>query len=184
MILVMILTISKMAKTRNAITQAVNGNIFDNNNKEILAAMVRSVLADYRDSYFNLIDDRLKNILYDGNTTLEQHLNSIVGAIPKFGTIIGVDPDGSLSSYTVNGIISSASSIDKGADASVIEVNFSESIANRRLIPVITFTHNEWWKTDDFTMMSIRRISSTKINLIVREIKGDTQNINIEIIAI
>lgn len=176
-------------KSRNDLTSVIGSNIFDNNNKEILASMVRVVLNDFRDSKFNLIDDELKGVTYQtigGNKqTLEQYLNSVVGALPVYGTITNVDPGGAVGvTYTSGGIITSAKSIDRQHNDTLIEVNFSQSIANRRIIPLINYTSEYWGKANDFCVPVIKRISSTRIHLAIREVSGGVQKINFEIIAL
>lgn len=175
-------------KGRTDLTSGINSNIYDNNNKEILAAMVRNVLEDFRDSNFNLIDDELKNVTYkivgDTKITLEQYLNSVIGSLPVYGTIIGVDPGGSKSSYTTDGIISSCTRVSGSRSDTLLEVNFSQSISNRRLIPVLTTTSSNWDAQNDVLGPVIRRLSSTRIHLALREVASHTQDLNIEIIAL
>lgn len=174
-------------KSRADLTSVIGSNIFDNNNKEILASMLRLVLNDFRDSKFNLIDDELKNVTYRTvsgvKQTLEQYLNSIVGAIPIYGTILGVEV-GTSNSYSSTGIITSCNFVTGTGNDTLLEVNFSQSISNRRLIPVLTTTSSSWDAQNDIATPVIRRISSTRIHLALRELSRNVQNLNIEIIAI
>ncbi|MAX51597.1 MAG: hypothetical protein CMH22_06415 [Methylophaga sp.] len=173
-------------KGRNGLEQAVGTNIYENANKEILASMIRSVLEDYRDSHFNLLDDQLANLKFNSEKTLQQYLNDVTGSLPKYGSFGPVEVALSESNYSTSGIISSASTITTSGGADhLIEVNFSESVANRRLIPVLTYPSGvDWNQQNDIACPVIRRISSTRINIALREISGGTQKITIEIIAI
>ena len=172
-------------KDRNNITQAVNQNIYDNANKEILAAMVRDVLADYRDSFFNLKDDKLKDTKYEGNTTLEQHLANIVGRLPVFGTVEGIDVGSNQPDLTITGIIKAASAIKSGKD-SLIMIEFHKSMSNRGLIPVLKMQMNEpqWNAQNDVCTPVIKRISGYTIHVALREVSSQTQNLTLEIIAL
>ncbi|TYP71490.1 hypothetical protein [Aquimarina intermedia] len=173
-----------MAKSRSNVTEVVNSNVYDNNNKEIAAANVKAVLYELRDSFFNLIDDRLKSMKYDGNTTLQTHLNSIVGAIPVYGTVYNIQIGNSPVSYTVGGIISSAKIIANSGNDTLIEVNFKQNIYNRRLIPTLNYTASDWNNHNDVCYPVIRRISGTRIHVAFREVSGNHQRLHLEIIAI
>lgn len=173
-------------KNRNNITAAIQDNVYDNSNKEILASMVRDVLADFRDSYFNLIDDHLKNAMYNNNQTLEQYLNSVVGSKPIYGEVLDVSINENVGeSFTTTGLISSASRIVTVDKDNLFEINFNQSVANRRLIPVITYSSGVNWNyANDIAHPIIRRISSTRINFGIRELANKDQHFNIEIIAL
>jgi len=174
-------------KTRVQLTEIVEQNIHDNTQKEILAEKVREVLKDYRDSHFNLIDDELKDVMYNSTQTLEQYLNTIAGSVPIIGRVkdfnVGI-PSGV--TLEVDGIISSA--ITKGysfiTPDSLIEINFSVNIANKRLIPVITTSSTNWDYQNDICTPVIKRISSNQIWVALRKLEAVTQSLNIEIIAI
>mgnify|MGYP001371195077 CR=1 FL=1 len=174
-------------KGRNGLEQAVGTNIYDNANKEILASMIRSVLEDYRDSHFNLLDDQLANLKFNSEKTLQQYLNDKIGRIPKYGTFgpveVGVDPN---QNYNVDGLIKEAktNTVSNGSDH-LIRIEFNESVANRRLIPVLTYPSGvDWNQQNDIAYPVIRRIGSTTIDLALREISGGVQSLTIEIIAI
>ncbi len=166
-------------------TNAIQTNVYDNNNKEILASMMRAVLEDFRDSYFNLIDDRLKNFKYNDAMTLEQYLAAIVGALPVYGVIQNIDiGSSSKTTFTTTGVISSCNLVSGSGNETLLEVNFSQSIANRRLIPVLYYRHSEYGKADDTLPPLIRRISSTRIHIAIQEVAGSNQDIDIEVIAL
>ena len=178
-------------KSRVQLTEIVEQNIYDNTQKEVLASMVREVLKDYRDSHYNLIDDELRTVKYNSTQTLEQYLNTIAGSVPVYGRILNFDVGlGSGFDLEIDdnppGIISSA--ITKGypyiTPDSLIEINFSTNIANKRLIPVLTTNSENWNYQNDICTPTIRRITPTQIHLGLREIAGVAQSLNIEIIAI
>ena len=174
-------------KSRAQLTQVVDQNVYDNTQKEILAEMVREVLKDYRDSHFNLIDDELKNYKYNSTQTLEQYLNTIAGAVPVVGRIINFDVGlGSGSTLNTDGIIQSAETLGIPAITrdSLIEMTFSIDVSNKRLIPVIYSDSNDWSSQNDICTPVLRRISTTRVRLTIREVAQTAQNLNIEIIAI
>ena len=61
-------------KSRPDLTTLVDQNVYDNTNKEILAAMLREVLKDFKDSHFNWISDELKA----QSTTQLKHSSNIL----------------------------------------------------------------------------------------------------------
>jgi hypothetical protein len=58
--------------TRADLQQIIDSNVYDNNNKEILASMMRTVLEAIMNSDFNKDDDQLQNLKYDSAKTLAQ----------------------------------------------------------------------------------------------------------------
>ena len=173
-------------KSRQDLAALVDQKVYDNTQKEILAAMVRDVFLDYRDSHFNWISDELKLAKYNSTQTLEQYLNTIAGSVPVYGRVLNVDVGKSSGNLNVDGIISSASFTDGGGNDSRIRVVFSQNIGNKRLIPVFTVAANvlNWNSHNDVCAPVIRRVSTTEIDLTLREVSGDLQKLDIEIIAI
>lgn len=171
-------------KRRTGIDQSITANVYDNNQKEILAAMVREVLADFRDSYFNLLDDKLQGLKFNDTQTLQQYLDTIAGSVPKSGTVLNVDVAGALGTYSVDGIISSASMIDRNDVMSVIEINFTESISGKRIIPILKTRSQDSNSQKDITPPVVRVISSTRINIIIREVFSTVQALDLEIIIL
>ena len=173
-------------KSRQDLAALVGQKVYDNTQKEILAAMVRDVLLDYRDSHFNWISDELKGAMYNSTQTLEQYLNTIAGSVPVYGTILNVDVgDHNLpASLNSDGIISSASYLDRGNYRCNLEVNFNINIGNKRLVPVLTTNSSNWKAHGTLLNPVIRRISTTQIHISMREIVSSLQSLNIEIIAL
>ena len=178
-------------KKRTGITSSINSNIYDNGNKEIFAAMVREVLDDVKDSYFNLLDDQLANMKFNNEKTLQQYLNEIAGSKPETGAVLDVDGNAGATEnnpieFRTDGIISSAYEIlTSGGQDILYEINFAKSIGTRQLIPVLEYGNGvNWNKQNDFTTPVIRRISTTRINLAIREISRAVQNFDIRIIVI
>lgn len=58
--------------TRAVLQSIIDSNVYDNNNKEILASMMRTVLEALMNSDFNKDDDQLQNLKYDASKTLAQ----------------------------------------------------------------------------------------------------------------
>ena len=173
-------------KSRQDLAALVDQNVYDNTNKEILAAMVRDVLLDYRDSHFNWISDELKTAKYNSTQTLEQYLNTIAGSVPVYGTVLDIDVGNNSDpvNFTVDGIISSAKYLHRSSFKCQIEVNFNVNIGNKRLIPVATTDSTDWAAQGTILTPVIRRISTTQIRVSMREVTAVTQSINLEIIAL
>jgi len=177
-------------KKRTGITSSINSNIYDNGNKEIFAAMVREVLDDVKDSYFNLLDDQLANMKFNNENTLQEYFNKVTGRVPLRGTVENFDVGSTntgqdTGGFDVDGIISSAYTVKVTRDDHLIEINFSKSIGNRFLIPVIRSTAGSYWDDqNDIATPVIIIISTTKIKVAIREISNPTQNISLDIIAI
>ena len=174
-------------KSREDLTQLVEQKVYDNTQKEILASMMRDVLFEFKDSHFNWISDQLKTVKYNETQTLEQYLNAIAGSVPTYGRVLNFDVGaGSGITLGVDGIISSAVTIGYTSftQNSLIEINFSQSIATKRLIPVLTTAAQNWDDQNDVCAPTIRRISTTQIHLALKQVENNPQNLDIEIIAI
>ncbi|WP_066223356.1 hypothetical protein [Formosa haliotis] len=177
-------------KDRNNITQAIEGNVRDNNNKEITAEMIRSVLADFRDSYFNLIDDYLANLKYDNQYTLAEILAQSANVPPLWGSSDFFDPgstDGNIVEYNDNGngtgIVQSMSYLSLGGPDCEITLNLSKSISNKKLV-VSYFTDNTNLNShNDFCAPIIRVVHSQAVKIGIREIAGAVNKLRIELFA-
>lgn len=177
-------------KGRNDLTSVIESNVYPNNEKAITAEMLQTVLHDFKDSMFNLLDDKLKNAIYEDNNTLEQHLAGIVGALPEQGTILDVDIAGGSTGENNplnvdNGAIESAYLITKTNDDSLIKIIFKKSNANRLIIPVLKFsTGVNWNYANDVSVPVIRRTASNSIELAIRELSDRNQHLNIQLIIL
>ena len=176
-------------KTRTGIDQSITANVYDNTQKEILAAMVREVLGDFRDSYFNLLDDELQNLKFNSTQTLGQYLNTIAGSVPKSGTVLGIDvgegyPPSTNFDIAPGGIISSANFIQTNGRDTEIEINFSESIEGKKIIPVFKTRSLNYSRDNDLAAPVIFFVSSNKIRVALREFSDDAQGVDLEIIII
>jgi len=190
-------------KSREDLEDIADINILNNLNKEILASMVREVFADHKDSNLNLLDDELKGVKYNSTQTLKDYLDLITGAVPLHGVITGINVG--LSSGSINiansqgnpqgGIIQDAVYLF-GNDVfdSLIQVTLRESYVGRRVIAVIT-SDADWRssvgafdKDNDTCYPVIRQVngngSNKVLNIALRKIAAETQNINIEIIIL
>ena len=171
-------------KGRSDLVGESNSTFPTNNSKSIKAVNHRAYNDDIIDSTFNLIDDELKGVKYNSTQTLEQYLNSVIGAVHIYGTLENVDVATNPGPITTSGIIANASYTFASGPDGLITINFSENISNRRLIPVLTTTSSNWDAQNDVCNPVIRRISSTQITLALREVSTNLQSLNIEIIAI
>ena len=171
-------------KGRSDLVGESNSTFPTNNSNSIKAVNHRAYNDDIIDSMFNLIDDELKDLKYNSTQTLEQYLNSVIGAVPVYGTLENVDVATNPGPITTSGIIANASYTFASGPDGLITINFSENISNRRLIPVLTTTSSNWDAQNDVCNPVIRRVSGTEITLALREVSTNLQSLNIEIIAI
>lgn len=173
-------------KTRNELQQFTESKIYDNDDNEIVARFLRETFKEYRDSHFNRKEDEMANLKFNSTQTLQEYLDERIGRAPLFGQVSGLnigDANQSLSPVS-GGIISSASVVDNTADDTLYEINFNTNIADRRLIPLMTYTNPNWNGQNDIAVPVVRRISSTKINVAIRQVSRNTQDLILEIIAI
>jgi len=63
--------------TRLLLQKIIDTNVYDNNNKEILASMMRTVLEALMNSDYNKDDDQLQNLKYNATKTLAQQFASV-----------------------------------------------------------------------------------------------------------
>jgi len=173
-------------KSRNEVTSVFNTNIYNNKNNEIDYLNVLTVLNEIRDSFFNLKDDLLKDLKYNQNQTLEQYINSLIGAVPFWGTTgyfdvgsnTGDIQDAGIDAGIVTDIVFNRIS-DK--DSEVI-INLSENIADRKLA-VNLFTDASINNNNDLCAPIIKRNNSKQISVGLREVTRTTQKVRIEILA-
>lgn len=173
-------------KGRNDVTSAINSNIYDNNNKEILALMVRDVLADFRDSYFNLIDDELSSLKYDSNNTLAQVLANSANLPPLWGSTDYFDvgsSDGNIQSYSDKGIVQSMNYIRSSSSDCELTINLSKSIANRKLSINVFHNNPNYGVNNDICMPVIRVVDSQTVKVAFREVSSNSQDIRLELMA-
>jgi hypothetical protein len=175
-------------KSRTGIDKSISDNIYDNTQKEIRAEMVREVLEDVRDSFFNLIDDRLASVKFNNDMTLQQYLDTIAGSVPKFGTVLNIDiggGSGSSGALTVdNGIILNASVLQRSGSDTEIEINFKESIEGKRIIPVFKTRSLNYNANNDVGSPVVFFVSNTRIKVGLREVSSEAQSLDLEIIVI
>lgn len=178
-------------KGRTDLVSVMGSNIFDNNNKEITAAMVRNMIEDIIDSKFNLVDDELKGATYqiqgDTKTTLEQYLNNVIGAIPLHGSTDWFDPgstNGNIQTYGDNGIVSSMDYEKLGTHDCLVRVHFFQPHGNRKFIVNYFTDSQDYNNQNDLCAPVIFIVSSKQINVAIREVSGNVQKVRLQIIAI
>lgn len=173
-------------KGRNDITTAINSNIYDNNNKEILAQMVRAVMQDFRDSHFNLKDDELANIKYNSNTTLSQKLDNSANLPPLWGSTDYFDvgsTNGSIVAFGDNGIVQNMNYIKLTKNDCELTLTLSKSIANRKICISMFTNSTDLDANNDICCPVIRIVDSQTVKVALREVSGNEQSIRLELLA-
>ena len=178
-------------RTRNEITQDVNTNIYDNNNKEITAAMFRTVLGNFRDSKFNLKDDELKTLNYEvvNNVavSLQEKLESLVGALPLWGSTKWFDPgsdDGDIEDYIEYGIVENISYARSGDHDCELIIQVEEgALENRYLSVSVHYQSTNYNNNNDLGTPIVWRYNSSSLKVSLREFESHSQKIRFEILA-
>jgi hypothetical protein len=172
-------------KNRNNLESTVDQNIFDNNNNEILARMVRDVLRDYRDSHFNLLEDELANLQFNSTQTLQQYIDDRLGAVPLHGTVSGIEVGSANQSLSSSGIVSNATYLTGDGSQSIYSLEFNTSIAQKKIVTQWIYNSSGSGNIDNTVSPAfIRLVSSTRIDLIVREYIPVAQNLTLQITAL
>lgn len=177
---------------RNDLEQLTGTNLPTNNSKQITAEKHREVVKALIDSKFNIKDDELKELIYEGEQTLQDKLAGLFREVIKRGHFSGLDPGGVNVGGTFNtsGIVDSATVTGTvGNDDVLVRVEFTEEAGNiteKVVIPVIHYegTGNSWDASNDIGCPVMRIISSTKLDIAFTEFRGLTQNLKVEFIIL
>lgn len=172
--------------SRNTIQQLIDSKIFDNNNKEILASMVREVLEEMMNSDFNKTDDQLQNLKYNSSLTLAQKFNQT----PQ----INVCYVGPIEIKVSNGAIGFGGAFVVGATTSpngggqIIFVDFAgiNVLEKTFIITGLSGSAGDFGLEQDASHGGItyRRDSTSRISIGMREIAGFTQELYLQIVII
>ncbi|GLB53044.1 hypothetical protein NBRC110019_20840 [Neptunitalea chrysea] len=173
-------------KTRDEIESLIHNNIYDNNNKEILAAMVREVLIEMRESYFNLKDDTLNTLVYSGSTTLEDMFAASANVPPLWGStgwfnISSNHNETSISAYSGGSGIVSSATIDAQSGANVITISSSVALTNRKVM--VQLCYNGVANSANFTYSPVVWTAGEIIKVFLREGNSTQQNLRLEVFA-
>lgn len=174
-------------KGRNDVQQVIDTNVYDNNNKEIMASMMRTILEELKVSYFNLTDDQLQNIKYNSSQTLNQFLSTL--PVIKRCTIGPFDvAAGGVNDLDVSGdlIVSATQSVLAGSDSKIV-IDFSESIINKDFIFTYFVTDigdSPLNISNDIIPPVYRKDTATRISLGIREVSGGISNTYLRIIIL
>ena len=173
--------------SRAVIQQIIDTNVYDNNNKEILAAMVRTVLEELMNSNFNKTDDEMQGLKYNSTQTLQQFFASV--PIIRQSTIGPFDVHGGITSSldVVGDVIVTAATITNAENDSKITIDFSENISQRKFIfnyQTTDLGDAGLNRNNDVIYPVWRLETATRIILGIREVSGQTQNILLNIIVI
>lgn len=174
-------------KNRNDITNSISSNIYQNTNKEITATMLREVLTDIKDSFFNNLSDELRSKKYNNSQSLEEYLGNLIGKPTLWGSTDWFDPssaNGNIEEYEDNGIVSSISYSNPNNERSFLIINFSKDISDRK-IDVNLFTDNfsSTQLESNYCAPVIANFSFNQIRVGLREIGGYNGKIRIEVMA-
>lgn len=163
-----------MAKeTRAQLTQKVLDRVFDNNAKQVTTKNVRDVFNALIESCFNLLDDELKSLKYEGNITLEQAIDSQLVLLHSKSAIIDVrnQAEGSNVSGDSNASMVVSSNDGNHDNDLWLEVSFSD-IGTTNYFPILMFesTGSPWHQSNN-VVLTFGSINSSSLNVYLQ---GDT----------
>lgn len=174
-------------KGRNDVQQVIDTNVYDNNNKEIMASMMRTILEELKVSYFNLVDDQLQNLNFNSVQTLNQFLTTIPVIKRCSAGPFDVSNSGT-ETLTVSGdlIVSATKTKINGSDSKIV-IDFSESILNKDFIfsyYVTDIGDSPLDFANDVIYPVYRKDTTTRITVAMREVSGTTQNMFLRILIL
>ncbi len=180
---------------RDDIQQNTNDKLPTNNAKLITAAKHREVLKDFRESFFNLVDDTLANITYEvqggNNVTLGDYLSNLFqNSVKRIKVgqfdVGGSDPGDVLTVNDPNGLVSSAVVIDSDQSDILIKIDWTGnsgiSTSNAK-IPVVHYVGQDWNKNNDVGGPLIQD-NGSYINVTMGEYRSKGQLLELEIIIL
>lgn len=169
--------------SRLILQQLIDNNIYDNNAKEILASMVRTVLEEMMNSDFNKTDDQLQLLKYNSTLTLAQKFAETPQIIKT--TLNIVDVRGA-SAPTFDAPIISAVMTNLGSMAGKVVVTFTGINVFEKffvLTPLSLGVGDETLNLNTNTCgLNYRRDTSSTITISLRELSSTVQNMAIEIL--
>lgn len=158
---------------RSGITSIINNNIYDNNAKEIDPEKVRAVLNQIRDSYFNLVDDLLKNVEYDTGVTLEETINAGSGVLlhSKSGNIpVRTAQEGQSYNGDGNATFTVSASDGNHDDELYIQVSFS-NVGTSNYHPIIGFeVTGSPWHENNAVFASFSNPTATTLRIYLQRV--------------
>lgn len=173
---------------RDDIEQDVSDKLPTNNSKQIKAQQHRSVLKNFRESFFNLIDDQLDQLTYtyqEGEpVTLDEFIQNYFGQVIKKGMTSSFDI-GSVNvgdDLQVDGVIDAAKVIDNNNHITLIKIDFNENVNGKVKIPVLHF-EGQWDESNHVGYPAIKD-KGGYIEMGISEFRSRNQEIKIEIIIL
>ena len=160
---------------RGAETSTMNGNIYDNNAKEIDPAKVRAVIATLIESNFNLVDDYLQSINYSPGVTLSQQFAaSASGSVllhSKSGVIdVRGQANGSNITGDGNATFQVASVEGNVNDELQVQATFS-NLGTSNYMPVISWeVTGSPWHQSNAVFCSFGSVEATSIRIFLQRI--------------
>lgn len=170
--------------TRLDLQQIIDSNIYDNNNKEILASMMRTVLEALMNSDFNKDDDQLQNLKYNATKTLAQQFallpiiqEAVIGPLDVGGT--------GTNSETVSGVAISCLNV-KNSYRSDLRIIFPPEldIINKKVLFSFYFLNPTGERPNDnadLGMPAYSFVSPTEMLVALREYRGVAQDMYLKI---
>lgn len=175
-----------MAKvSRSKEREIADQQIYDNNAKEITPEMVKLVLDAIIDSNYNLVDDELYNLIYQGSQTLEQKINEGSGSLPLWGATGNFDVGSSTSVGNIpgsQGLIGTVTGTREGTHETSLAVTLTQSIAGRKITANVFTSSSNIYNQTGVTLV-VKVVDSTNLVLGLRQTLDEAQSVRVEIMA-
>lgn len=180
---------------RDDIQQNTNDKLPTNNAKLITAEKHREVLKDFRESFFNLVDDTLANIIYEvqgeNEITLGDYLDNLFQNSVKRIKVgdFDIGPNNVGANLTVTDpdeLVSNAVFIDASTSENLIKITWSGSSGintSNAKIPVVHYKGADWNKSKGIGTPVIQD-NGSYINVSLSEFRQVSQNLELEIIIL
>jgi len=158
--------------TRAVLQSVIDANVYDNNNKEILAEMLRTVFESIMNADFNKADDQLQNLKYNATQTLSQFFSTL--PVIRTATIGPFDVAGGSFPVAVSGVATSAYHGNIGSGAGILDISFLPEVNISNKMIMITYSMDNPTNSRMFDHCNIASPvygvnSPTSIRVVVKE---------------
>ncbi len=158
--------------TREQISEAIDDNVPNNNEKAVTPAMVRTALEALNDGAFIKDSDTLEDMDYDSEQTLAQKLEAASGGV-LLNTVSGnINVRNQAQGSNVSGDAKSTMTIPTGGNHEEelrVRVTFTDEIVGD-YTPIVTWEANATWHANNAVITAWGDKSSTGLDVYLQRI--------------
>lgn len=158
--------------TREQITEAIDNNVPDNNEKAITPEMVRTALQALNDGAFVPDSDTLEDMAYDAEQTLAEKLDASSGGVLLHTSSGNINVRNQAQGSNVSGDAKSTMTIPTGGNHEEelrIRVTFTDSVSGD-YTPIVTWEANATWHANNAVITAWGDKSSTGMDVYLQRI--------------